>query len=94
MALGYYDCFYSELKKIKKEIDDVISNEKVSKQELSVYRSLKTWLHDMSLERILMWFDTIEETVVSSKLSRKYWTTETTKRDELFLNLLGVNDIK
>ena len=48
----------------------------------------------MSLERILMWFDTIEETVVSSKLSRKYWTTETTKRDELFLNLLGVNDIK
>ena len=93
VALGYYDCFYSELKRIKKEIDDVISNEKVSKQELSVYRSLKTWLHDMSLERILMWFDTIEETVVSSKLSRKYWTTETTKRDELFLNLLVVNRI-
>ena len=94
VALGYYDCFYSEIKRIKKEIDETISNEEFSKQELKVYRSLKTWLHDMSLERILMWFDTIEETVVSSKLSSKYWTTETTKRDELFLKLLGVNSTK
>ena len=37
----------------------------------------------MSLERLLSWFDVVEETVVSSNLKRKYWITETTKRDNL-----------
>ena len=95
VAMGYYDYLYGEINRIKREIDDVLterSEEKVSADDLRTYRQLKTWLHDLSLERILAWFDVYETSCVSYKLKMRTWTSSTTKRDQLFLKLLGVND--
>ena len=91
VALGYYDFMYSEINRIKKEVDNYISINKTNSEDLKIYRSLKMWLHDMSLERILMWFDTVEKHEVTSRFAKKYWTTETTKRDKLFFKLLGID---
>lgn len=53
---------------------------------------LKSWFGDTHLYLILQWFDTVEEVRISSKLTAKRWTTEITKRDQLFLQKLGVAD--
>ena len=93
VAMGYYDYLYGEINRIKREVDDVLakrSAEKVSADDLRTYRQLKTWLHDLSLERILAWFDVYETSCVSYKLKKRTWTSSTTKRDQLFLRLLGV----
>ena len=93
VAMGYYDYLYGEINRIKREVDDVLakrSAEKVSADDLRTYRQLKTWLHDLSLERILAWFDVYETSFVSYKLKKRTWTSSTTKRDQLFLRLLGV----
>lgn len=93
VAMGYYDYLYGEINRIKREVDDVLtkrSEEKVSADDLRTYRQLKTWLHDLSLERILAWFDVYETSCVSYKLKKRTWSSSTTKRDQLFLRLLGV----
>lgn len=93
VAMGYYDYLYGEINRIKREIDDVLtkrSGEIVSADDLRTYRQLKTWLHDLSLERILAWFDVYETSCVSYKLKKRMWNSSTTKRDQLFLKLLGV----
>ena len=41
--------------------------------------------------QVLQWFDTVEGVKVSSKLLSKRWTTEITKRDQMFLDKLGVS---
>ncbi len=91
VAMGYYDFLYGELRRIRQEVDTaLLTPGAIDSQELPVWRSLKTWLHKMSLERILAWFDVYETCNVTSKFAHKIWTTENTKRDRLFLKLLGI----
>lgn len=91
VAMGYYDYLYGGIKRVRDEVCCRLQNpEGINSKEISIWRRLKTWLHDMSLERILAWFDVYETSVVSSKMARKVWTTENTHRDRLFLKLLGV----
>ena len=51
---------------------------------------LKKWLESRSLKRILNWFDTNNQTIVSRKMEAKKWNSETTARDLLFLEKLGM----
>ncbi|MCL2152980.1 MAG: hypothetical protein FWH57_08495 [Oscillospiraceae bacterium] len=53
-------------------------------------KKLKAWLDNSPIYLVLQWFDTIEDIKVSSKLSAKRWSTETTTQDKLFLDKLGV----
>lgn len=93
IALCYYEYLYKELARIKKELEEEISESKrdthvnVSKEE----RLLK-WMKAYSLYDTLTWFDAIEETNVSYKLKNQRWSTETTERDRLFLQRLGIKN--
>ena len=49
-------------------------------------KALKNWLRKISMYGILQWFDAIQRTEVEGK----HWKTEMSKRDQLFLEKLGV----
>ena len=49
------------------------------------------WLDQHSLIQILDWFRCVDYVAATGNDSASKWTTETTKRDQLFLKLLGVN---
>ena len=59
-------------------------------KNLALEKKLKYWLDDSSIFLVLQWFDTVECVDVSTKLTRKRWTTEITLRDKMFLEKLGV----
>jgi hypothetical protein len=61
---------------------------------LDLEKKLKHWLQESSINTILQWFDTVEGVGISSKLTKKRWSTEITKRDKLFLEKLGLNSFR
>ena len=60
------------------------------KENLDAERKLKTWLEKRSLHNVLRWFDAHETFEVSSDIRKRKWGTETTKRDRMFLEKLGM----
>ena len=60
------------------------------KENLDAERRLRTWLGKRSLHNVLDWFDAHETFEVSSDIRRRKWGTETTRRDRLFLEKLGM----
>ena len=61
-----------------------------TKAELELEEKLRIWLEQRSLVQILDWFRAVDFVRVTGDTSRISWSTETTRRDELFLKLLGV----
>lgn len=61
-----------------------------TKENLTSEKGLKKWLTDTSFSNILRWFDAYETTKVSTTVSNRRWNSETTKRDRLFLEKLGM----
>jgi len=61
-----------------------------TKENLALELSLKKWLVDTSFSNILRWFDAYETTTVSTTVANRRWNSETTKRDRLFLDKLGM----
>ena len=57
-----------------------------SRENLQLEKALKNWLRKNSMNGILNWFDAIQRTEVDGR----HWRTETSKRDRLFLEKLGV----
>lgn len=94
MALGYREFLYQRLREVKKQLDAEIKAGQLPEGELKIRRKLRTWLRGSSLQEILEWFDAIELLKLvkpDSYPARTICiTTETTKRDELFLRMLGV----
>ena len=64
-----------------------------TKKVLNLEKKLKHWLVESSIHTVLQWFDTVEGVNVSSKLTKKRWTTEITQRDSLFLEKLGIGKL-
>lgn len=58
--------------------------------ELDLEKQLLSWLKQNSLIQILDWFRCVDFVVATGDKGATRWTTETTRRDELFLRLLGV----
>ena len=50
---------------------------------------LKNWINKTSMNGILQWFDAIER-ITADTTVKKTWRTETTKRDRMFLDKLGI----
>lgn len=91
VSLCYYEYLSEAIRSMKQSLG--IENgdpEHDLKENLKLESKLKSWLSNTPIYLILQWFDTIEEVKISSKLCAKRWTTEITKRDRLFLQLLGV----
>ena len=61
-----------------------------TKEELSLEAKLLAWLNQHSLIQILDWFRCVDYVAATVNASASKWTTETTRRDQLFLKMLGV----
>lgn len=61
-----------------------------TQEELQLEKNLKRWIKEHSLIQILEWFDCVETTTVQKPRGKVRWSTESIKRDQLFLKLLGV----
>ena len=58
-------------------------------ENLKLENQLKNWINKTSMNGILQWFDAIEK-ITADGATKRTWRTETTKRDRLFLDKLGV----
>ena len=96
VALIYEDTLLNEIKRIKKELEDDITQSKITgkgKTSAGKKQKLLTFLNKQSLYTLLSWFDAIEETNVSSQIKARKWNTEVLERDSMFLDMLGVKQI-
>ena len=57
-------------------------------------RKLKRWVERTSLHNILKWFDAVEYVQISGNTAAQQWTTECTERDQMFIDLLGMDSDK
>lgn len=91
VSLCYYEYLSEAIRGMKRSLG--VENgdpEHDTKDNLRLESRLKSWLGNTPVYLALQWFDTIEEVKISSKLRAKRWTTEMTRRDRLFLQMLGV----
>ena len=91
-ALTMHEIFESKVNYMKTTLalptgDAKHDNAYTFKQE----RELKKWVEKTSLHNILEWFDAVETvTLDSNNDTALEWTTSTSKRDQLFLEKLGM----
>jgi len=92
IALCYYEFLSEMVRGMKLELgkDDDESVHK-SKQQINLEKKLKSWLENTPIYLQLQWFDAIEGVEISSKLKSARWSTETTTRDKLYLEKLGMS---
>ena len=91
IALCYYEYLSNEIRNMKPTLGIPNNDPKHdSAANIKLEKKLKAWLDNSPIYLVLQWFDAIEGVKVSSKLSAKRWSTETTARDKLFLDRLGV----
>jgi len=92
VALCYYEHLSKEIDNIRSTLGIANGNpEHDTAKNLALEKKLKCWLNDSSIYLILQWFDTVEGVDVSTKLTRKRWSTEITLRDKMFLEKMGVS---
>lgn len=93
VSLCYYEYLSEIIRGLKVQLGiENVDPEHDRKDNLKLESRLKSWLDNTPLYLVLQWFDTIEEIKISTKLRSKRWSTEITKRDQLFLEKLGIPD--
>jgi hypothetical protein len=91
VALGYEDYLRFKIGQMKAELGKKTGDPKHdTKENLELESNLKKWLLDTSFANVLRWFDAYETTEVSTAVSKRRWNSETTKRDRLFMENLGM----
>lgn len=91
VALCYYEYYSNEIRKLKQLLGEPNGNaDHDTKENLDDEKALKSWLQNTPIYLQLQWFDTVENTTVSSELRNKRWSTEITARDNMFLDKLGI----
>jgi transposase len=91
VALGYEDYLRFKIGEMKAELGKKTGDPRHdTKGVLALELSLRKWLTDTSFSNTLRWFDAYETTKVSTTVANRRWNSETTKRDRLFLEKLGM----
>ena len=93
ISLCYYEYLSEEVRRMKPDLGKAsASDESVqkTKQQIKLEKKLKSWLDNTPIYLQLQWFDAIEGVEISSKLKSVRWSTETTSRDKLYLEKLGM----
>ena len=62
-------------------------NESLGKTVRKQYEKLTAWIRSMTLKQLLDWFDCVERVEVRNRVAQYRWSTETTARDQMFLEL-------
>ena len=88
VALGYHSFLTKLINELKARLGKVAEGK--TEAEIDLESNLKRWLDSHSLIQILEWFDCVETTSVKTDRGMCRWSTESIRRDELFLRLLGV----
>ena len=90
VELCYYEYFADKIRRLKKNLKSKEVSGILGSEELQQVKKLRSWVENTPLYLQLQWFDTVEEVRVSSELFNKRWNTEVTKRDQLYLENLGI----
>lgn len=92
VALCYYEYISEAVRKMKLALGRLTGNPAIdTKTRIDQEKKLRSWLQNTPLYLQLQWFDAIEGVRISSALQTKRWSTETTSRDRLYLEKLGVS---
>ena len=89
VGLGYHCFLAKRILDVKKALSEKETEGK-TREELSLEAKLLAWLNQHSLIQILDWFRCVDYVAATGNASAFKWTTETTRRDQLFLKMLGV----
>ena len=76
------------LDRVNEEASARSKDESLAKLDQDRYLQLHRWVRDMTLQQMLAWFDCVETVSVRNKHGKYRWSTESTLRDKLFLELL------
>lgn len=81
--------------RFRRMVDDVLNGlgeprDGMTKEQLKLEKSLKGWIDGRSTQDVFDWFDCVETTEVQTEAGKFRWSTESIRRDELFLKRLGV----
>ena len=91
VAMCYIEEIHNRIRDMKGELGvpngDAAHDTQTS---LDAELELKNWLQKRSMHNILLWFDAYETFEVSTDITKRMWGTESTARDRLFLNTLGM----
>ena len=91
IALCYYEYLSERLRQIRQSLaSEIAASECETAESITLKKKLLSWMKNTPVYLILQWYDVVEEVKVSTKLLSKRWTTETTARDNLFLEELGI----
>lgn len=91
ISLCYYEYLSETIRKMKLTLAVVNGDHDHDlKQNLDLEKKLKSWLDNTPIYLQLQWFDAIEGVEISSVLQSKRWTTELTKRDNMYIEKLGL----
>lgn len=92
VALCYYKYLSKEICNMKSTLGNRTGDpEYDTAKNLALEKKLKCWLNDSSVYLVLQWFDTVEGVEISTKLTRKRWSTEIMLRDKMFLEKMRVS---
>lgn len=91
VALGYHCFLMKRIGEVQEQLER--DTEGKTQEELQLEKNLKRWIKEHSLIQILEWFDCVETTTVQTPRGKVRWSTESIKRDQLFLKLLGVTPL-
>ena len=91
VALSYEDYLRFQISRMKEILGKKTNEpEHNTKEVQEMELKLKKWLDDTSFSNILRWFDAYETTEVSTVVANRRWNSEITKRDQMFLEKLGM----
>ena len=93
VALCYFEYFHQKIVRLKSELgkpDGIPEHDCAT--NIAMEEKLKSWLCNTPLYLVLQWFDVIESVSISTQLKNKRWNTETTLRDKMFLEKIGMRE--
>ena len=92
LALTLHESFESRIRFLKDTLAKTNGDAEHDRAStLKLERQLYNWLFKNSLFDILHWFDAIVTTTVDNGNQKTTWVTETTQRDKLFLEKIGIS---
>ena len=88
VGLGYLGCF----RRMLEEAAEGLGNPRdgATGDRLKLEKNLKNWLAARSTQDLFDWYDCVETTQVRTEAGRYRWSTESVRRDALFLERLGM----
>lgn len=88
VALGYHFYLQVAVDRVRTRAVELSRDPNLPKEEQEKYKDLVAWLRKMTLRKILAWFDCVETVVTKNRFAQERWSTESVKRDQLFLAML------